>query len=264
MFSDQEKLALVKASPEAVAQHDKTAWLNLFTTDALVNDPVGSKPHVGHAQIGRFYDSFIAPNKITFAPEHDTVCGDTVVRDLTIVTILLTGLTVPVATHIRYELKEEAGQLKIHRLYAHWQLTPMVLKTLGSGFIGLRSYAKLSVRMLKCQGLGGVMGFMRGFSGGGRRRRKTAENFLSRLAQADVATVQALLAPNAELQNPPGITQPLSELAGHMRGLTWRKVIAGGGKVTASVELAGVHGVVLLEMNRGKQITHVVSYWPNS
>jgi len=101
MFSDQEKLALVKASPEAVAQHDKTAWLNLFTTDALVNDPVGSKPHVGHAQIGRFYDSFIAPNKITFAPEHDTVCGDTVVRDLTIVTILLTGLTVPVATHIR-------------------------------------------------------------------------------------------------------------------------------------------------------------------
>lgn len=260
MFSDADKLALVKASPQAVAVHDKAAWLDLFSHDALVNDPVGSAPHTSHTAISRFYDSFIAPNDIRFDADQDIVCGMTVVRDLTIVTRLPTGLEAPVATHICYELKQENDQLKIHRLYAHWELMPMVLNTLSAGFIGLRSYVKLSVRMVQCQGVGGVLGFMRGFLGGGRGRRKKAENFLSRLAQNDAAGAKAMLAADAVLISAPDTNMAVEQLAAEMQGMRWHKVLAGGDRVTASIRHQDKPGVMLMVMNRQKRITQVVLY----
>ena len=39
--TDQALLDVVNASPEAVAQHDKTAWLDLFAASGVVEDPVG-------------------------------------------------------------------------------------------------------------------------------------------------------------------------------------------------------------------------------
>ena len=56
-----ELLAAVEASPRATAGHDKSAWVGLFADDGRVEDPVGSRPHIGHAEIGRFYDTFIGP-----------------------------------------------------------------------------------------------------------------------------------------------------------------------------------------------------------
>ena len=61
-----ELLAAVGRSPAAVAVHDRAAWVGLFSDGARVNDPVGSRPHVGRAAIEKFYDTFIAPNTITF------------------------------------------------------------------------------------------------------------------------------------------------------------------------------------------------------
>lgn len=260
MFSDADKLALVKASPQAVAEHDKAAWLNLFSYDALVNDPVGSAPHTGHAAISRFYDSFIAPNDIRFDADQDVVCGMTVVRDLTIVTRLPTGLEAAVATHICYELTQENEQLKIHRLYAHWELMPMVLNTLSAGFIGLRSYVKLSVRMIQCQGVSGVMGFMRGFLGGGRGRRKKGEEFLSRLAQDNAPGAKAMLSAGAVLISAPGTHISVEQLSADMQGMRWHKVLAGGDRITASIRHKNRSGVMLMVMNRQKQITQVVLY----
>ncbi len=43
---------------------------------------MGSRPHVGHAEIGRFYDTFIGPRDITFHRDLDIVFGTVVLRDL--------------------------------------------------------------------------------------------------------------------------------------------------------------------------------------
>lgn len=57
----QQLLAAVERSPQAAAEHDRAAWVALFTPDGRIEDPVGSRPHLGRTQIGRFYDTFIAP-----------------------------------------------------------------------------------------------------------------------------------------------------------------------------------------------------------
>jgi hypothetical protein len=39
----------VMKSPAAVAAHDKAAWLSIFAELSVVEDPVGSKPHINGA-----------------------------------------------------------------------------------------------------------------------------------------------------------------------------------------------------------------------
>src|SRR5690349_8133285 len=118
MSSDPERLvAYVAQSPKLCAAHDRAGWVGLFAADAEVNDPIGSRPHAGREAIERFYDTFIAPNHLSFAVEHDVVCGMTVMRDLDIRTTMSTGLQLSVPMHLRYELVEQQGELKIRRLY---------------------------------------------------------------------------------------------------------------------------------------------------
>ena len=75
-------LAAVERSPQAAAARDRAAWVGLFTADGRIEDPVGSRPHVGHAQIGRFYDTFIGPRDIEFHRDLDIVSVPVVLRDL--------------------------------------------------------------------------------------------------------------------------------------------------------------------------------------
>ena len=75
-------LAAVERSPQAVSAHDRDGWVQVFTQDGRVEDPVGSSPHIGHDEIYRFYDTFIGPRGITFHRDVDIVSGDTVLRDL--------------------------------------------------------------------------------------------------------------------------------------------------------------------------------------
>ncbi|HEY9303078.1 MAG TPA: ketosteroid isomerase family protein, partial [Mycobacterium sp.] len=75
-------LAAVERSPHAAAAHDRAGWVGLFTPDGRVEDPVGSRPHVGPSEIGRFYDTFIGPRDIAFHRDLDVVVGPSVVRDL--------------------------------------------------------------------------------------------------------------------------------------------------------------------------------------
>ena len=80
---DRERLlAAVERSPQAAAAHDRAGWVALFTDDGRVEDPVGSRPHVGREQIGRFYDTFIGPRDIKFHRDLDIVFGTVVLRDL--------------------------------------------------------------------------------------------------------------------------------------------------------------------------------------
>lgn len=260
MSSNRDLIAVVDASPAAVAVHDKAAWMGLFARGGEVNDPVGSRPHRGESAISRFYDTFIAPNDIRFEVDHDVVCGMTVVRDLVIKTRMPTGLAVDVPTHIRYELVEEHGQLRIRGLYAHWELMPMVLGTLKSGLKGLLTYARLSVRMLACQGVGGVLGFMRGFAGIGRDGKRRAQALLTALSRGDMADAGSLLAPGAILELPAGSVVPLADGGCRLQGLSWTKGIAAGRGVTATVRVGPARGVALMEFDGQRRIHRIRFY----
>ena len=62
----EELIAAVEQSPRAAAAHDRPVGWAFSPTDGFVEDPVGAGRHVGHTQIGRFYDTFIGPRQITF------------------------------------------------------------------------------------------------------------------------------------------------------------------------------------------------------
>lgn len=259
-WSEKKMLACIQRSPDTVAVHDKETWLSLFSSDGLVNDPVGSKPHQGRDEIDRFYETFIAPNAIRFDVKQDAVCGDTVVRDLIIETRMSTGLRVDVPTHIRYELVEEEGELKVNRLYAHWELAPMVLQTLKSGLKGLVTYTKLSAHMIACQGIGGVLGFMRGFLGVGKRGKRRAENLFTALMQADAVRARAMLASDADVQCGSKNGCALAQLIEVIKGMRWTKVIAAGRSVTATIRIGDRHGLILLVFDRRYRVEQLRVY----
>src|ERR671921_176763 len=110
-FTRADLLATAERSPAAAGARDKKAWVGLFTSNGCVEDPVGSTPHRGVGAIGRFYDTFIGPRDIRYHPDADIVVGPTVVRDGELEVTMASTLTLRVPVYIRYDLKEEGGEL---------------------------------------------------------------------------------------------------------------------------------------------------------
>jgi SnoaL-like domain len=242
-------LAYVAQSPKLCAAHDRAGWIGLFATDGEVNDPVGSRPHRGWEAIERFYDTFIAPNALSFAVEHDVVCGMSVMRDLNILSVMSTGLRVTVPMHLRYDLVEEHG-LKIARIGAHWELPAMLAQQLGS-LNGWRTSLQLTPRLLAHQGIGGLIGFMRGLGGHGRTGKATASTFLAALAAKNARAAAAFVDENCAIEVPLGTQVGLPELAAGVRGLEWRKLIGAGAYASATIHLNGQRGVALFRFDHG-------------
>lgn len=252
--------ACVRASPEAVAAHDRAAWLGLFSEDAEIHDPVGSRPHAGPDAIARFYDTFIAPNDIRFEVTHELACGDTVVRDVVIQTCMATGMTVAVPAHIRYELTEQEGTLRVRRLCAHWELPQMIGESMRAGIKGMRSHAALSGHMLRHQGLGGVIGFMRAFRGVGRRGKAKAEGCLRALRDGHRGGLQRCLGEPCRIALPGQSDASAQELATQLGGLFWEKLIAAGDCVTATISIGGRRGIALFRFGGPRHIEQLRIY----
>ena len=255
-FTPDQLLAAAKASPAAVAAHDRQGWVDLFASDGEVNDPVGSKPHRGRAAIERFYDTFIAPNTIVFHVDHDIVCGMSVIRDLAIETIMSTGATLSVPMHLRYDLAHENGTLKIHRLYAHWELAPMVAQMLGLGLKGLWTSTKLGIQMMQHLGLGGALGFSQGFRGIGASGKQRVEAFHTAIGSGASVNAKAQLSPDATLEWPSNRRCSFDDFVKKAAGAQWRKLLAAGEVVSASFTLvdAKTHGVALFEFSRADRL----------
>lgn len=131
---DRERLlAAVERSPQAAAAHDRAGWVGLFTGDGRVEDPVGSRPHVGHEQIGRFYDTFIGPRDIKFHRDLDIVVGTTVLRDLELEVAMGAAVTMYIPAFLRYDLREANGEWLIGELRAYWELPAMMAQFLRTG-----------------------------------------------------------------------------------------------------------------------------------
>ena len=77
---------LGQASMTAVEANDRGAWLDLFSADAVVEDPVGpsmfdpeGRGHRGPEGIAAFYDNVIGVNEsIRFTIRQSFLCGDEV------------------------------------------------------------------------------------------------------------------------------------------------------------------------------------------
>ncbi|WOC13326.1 nuclear transport factor 2 family protein [Gordonia sp. MP11Mi] len=244
MPTRQELLAAVNASPAAVAEHDKDRWLSLFAPSAIVNDPVGSAPHRGSAQLSRFYDTFIAPNEISFQVNHDIVCGSNVLRDATLEIEMSDRVTLFVPVHLRYAMTADA---RIDGLYAHWELAPMVGQLIGKGLPAAAVSRRLTVGLLRNQRLVGTAGFARGFVGVGARAKRRATELLTALAAGDAADAGAAFAGSAALRFGEDDAQSAAEFSEHLAGWRVGKTIAAGHTVTATLTDGQSYALAMLE-----------------
>ena len=278
-FSSAQCLALAEQSPQAVAEHDKDAWLDLFAWYNLVEDPVGSAPHVGgiydqrqgyrgRGRLERFYETFIAPNSIRFEVHQDIVCGLHVMRDITIVITMSPDVMVRVPVHLLYELTPEEGRLKIFRLAAHWELWPMLRQQMSTGLPFLKVGWASGARMMRYQGMSGIGGFMRGLSSVGIRGKGQVNRFAQYFNSRDTSAMQGLFSRLAAGVNFPVSSATLSPAECIAQGgtMSFSKVLAAGNVVSVTVDYrkGGTQypGVALFELNK-KSLEIVASsfYW---
>jgi hypothetical protein len=278
-FSEAERLALVEQSPAAVAAHDKPAWLALFARYNLVEDPVGSSPHMGgiydrrtgyrgRGSLSRFYDTFIAPNAVCFHVDCDSACGLHVMRDLTLEITMSPQIVVRVPMHLLYELTIEDGQLKVFRLAAHWELWPMLKQQMASGWPFAQVGVASAARMLRYLGVSGMAGFMRALSSVGDAGKERITRFSRYFNAADPVTLAGLFArPEMEIAFPhAGRRLSIAALAGEGGEMSFTKVLAAGNVVSATMNYRkdGSHfqGVALFELDRHSlKIVGLTFYW---
>ena len=279
LFSDADCLALVQRSPAAVAAHDRQAWLALFARYNLVEDPVGSAPHIGgifdarsgyrsNAHLQRFYQTFIAPNAIRFEVDRDIVCGLHVVRDLTIEITMAPGVVVRVPVHLLYELTVEDDALKIFRLAAHWELWPMLRQQFASGWPMLQVGGASTLRMLRHQGIIGTAGFMRALSSVGEAGKRQIIRFAQYFNAGNAAALQSLFAaPGTRIAFPCGQPEVTpAECTAEGGEIRLGKLLAAGNLVSATVDYnrADKHcrGVAFFELDKRRlRIVTASFYW---
>ncbi|NEW41013.1 hypothetical protein GV794_06215 [Nocardia cyriacigeorgica] len=257
--SGKSLLAAVQASPRAVAAHDRQAWVGLFTPDATVRDPVGARPHIGRDAIERFYDTFIAPNTIEFRVEHDFTGPAVIFRDLTIQTTMSTGARVLVPMHLRYDLAEADGTLRIIHLAAHWELPAMVAQLLRTGTPGFGAGLKLGAALVRNQGPAGAAGMARGFTGVGRSGKRVATELFRAASSGDTAHVRRLLGAGTVIECPAGTVVSADEFTEWAApGLRAGKMLAAGRTVTTSVERDGAPALIALDFAPDAPRIHTV------
>jgi transport factor 2 (NTF2)-like protein len=255
-------LAAVERSPQAAAAHDRPAWVGLFTANGRIHDPVGSRPHVGHQQIGRFFDTFIGPRDITFHRDLDLVLGTVVLRDLELEVTMGSSVTMRIPAILRYDLHEANAQWRIAELQAFWELPAMMLQFLGTGPGAVRPALQLSRGLLANQGLRGTAGFMAGFRRAGARHKRLLEAFVCAAARGDESAARQAVAPSAAMTS--GDNDPLgvAQLVELLRGARLTKMIGAGPTVVASLSSDRGRGIVFADAGRRAESIDRIRYFP--
>jgi hypothetical protein len=255
---DAELLAVVERSPTATDAHDRAGWIGLFAADGCVEDPYGSRPHVGQENIARFYDTFIAPRRIVFHRDVDVAVDAAVVRDLTLEIAMGREVTLNVPMHLRYDLRRLDGDWEIERLRAHWELPTMVAQMLRRGCKALPVSARLGAELLRNQGLGGTAGFISGFRRPSRRQKRCVEAFLDAAVTGDEVSSRRTMSGGASVSVGEQTAISVGQFVDRVRGGRWFKMIAAGDTVSASVDTPSGRGVVFCEVVRTtRSITRV-------
>ena len=136
-MSDEHPARLAsKNSLRAVQAKDREAWLDLFATDAVIEDPVGVSPidpagkgHRGREAIGRFWDKQIAPVTIHFEVRESYAGGDECANVGTITIGMANGMKSRVDGVFVYRVND-AGKLVSMR--AFWEFDRMLASMTAS------------------------------------------------------------------------------------------------------------------------------------
>ena len=242
-------LAAVERSPAAAAAHDRQGWVGLFTEDGRVEDPVGSRPHTGPAEIGRFYDTFIGPRDIAFHRDLDIVYGSSVIRDLELEVAMGSAVTMTIPAFLRYDLRQVEGDWQIAVLRAFWELPAMVLQFLGNGVSALPAGVALSRGLIRNQRVRGTAGFAAGFRRAGSRQKALVDTFVNAVGGGDRFAALQALSSGATIAFGDE-TADIAELIGRCSGATATKLIAAGTTVAASVASGQRRGVLFADVAR--------------
>jgi len=218
---DRDKLyELVKRSPELVDKHDREGWLALFSSSAVVEDPVGAGWNCkgrdwrgGCDALTRFYDIFIGPNDIKFTVNQDIVMGNEVVRDVLIHTRLPNGAVSEVAAYLIYRGMEEGGEVKLAGLQAHWDFKGSAISLLrNNGMKGVVASAAQFWKMFRIQGLNRVVEYMGAMYKGIFKKGIVAVNSFAAVVNAgDEARLARLFEADAKIEFPAGKKMPASD-----------------------------------------------------
>ena len=257
-------LAAVERSPQAAAAHDRAGWVGLFTTDGQIEDPVGSRRHVGPAEISRFYDTFIGPRDIAFHRDLDVVRGPTVVRDLDLEVVMGAAVTMTIPAFLRYDLREVNGEWNIAKLCAYWELPSMMLQFLRNGVSAVPATIQLSQGLIRNQRLRGTAGFAAGFRRVGSRRKELVDTFVAALGAGDKLAAQRALSSDAAMTFGDGETAEIAALVARCPGATASKLIAAGSTVAASITSQHGRGVMFADVARRRNEIPRVRYFPAS
>jgi ketosteroid isomerase-like protein len=195
-------LSTVARSPTCVAAHDRAGWLDLFTDDAVVEDPVGSAPAPkAGGVLGRFFDTFIAPHDIRFEILHDHVLGNDVFRDAIIHTRVRDGVEVKVEAYLLYQVEARDGALRVRRMAAYWTLARMTSIAMGMGPRAWLAMTGLFARMLRIMGPAWVGAYLESlYRGIGARGKQSAEELAEAVAQRDLLGLRRLFSPGAMIE----------------------------------------------------------------
>jgi Nuclear transport factor 2 (NTF2) domain len=264
-------LAAVERSPQAAAAHDRAGWVGLFTTDGRIEDPVGSRPHVGHGEIGRFYDTFIGPRDIAFHRDLDVVEGTAVIRDLDLEVAMGSagsGVIMTIPAFLRYDLRETNGEWKIAKLRAYWELPSMMWEFLRNGVSAVPATIQLSQGLIRNQRLRGTAGFAAGFRRVGSRGKDLVGTFVDAAGSGDKRTAQRSLSSGAAMTFGDDGAAEIADLVARCPGARAAKLIAAGGTVVASITSQHGRGVLFadvarLKNKRGNEIRRI-RYFPAS
>lgn len=257
-------LAAVERSPEAAAAHDRAGWVGLFTTDGRIEDPVGSRPHVGPTEIGRFYDTFIGPRDIVFHRDLDVVADSAVVRDLDLQVAMGSAVTMVIPAFLSYDLREVNGEWKIATLRAYWELPAMMLQFLRNGPSAVPATIQLSQGLIRNQRLRGTVGFAAGFRRAGSRHKELVRSFVNAIARSDTSAAVRTLSSAATITFGDDEAANVADLAARLPDAGATKLIAAGSTVAASISSAQGRGVMFAEVARRGNEIHRIRYFPTS
>jgi hypothetical protein len=255
-------LTAVERSPEAAAAHDRPGWVGLFTADGRVEDPVGSRPHTGPTEIGRFYDTFIGPRDIAFHRDFDVVRGSSAIRDLTLEVAMGSAVTMTIPAVLRYDLRQVDGEWKIAILRAYWELPAMMLQFLGNGVSALPAAVQLSRGLIRNQRLRGTAGFVAGFRRVGARKKMLVDAFVNAVGRGDRFGALQALSSGATITFGDDEVADIGGLIERCSGATTTKLIAAGPTVAASVASASHRGILFADVARRGSGIQRVHYFP--
>jgi steroid Delta-isomerase len=125
-------------SARYASERKKTAWLELYAEDAIIQDPVGVSPldpsglgHRGREALSRFWDMVIAPGNMTYRIRESYPCADECANVWTLTNRMSGGVEITVDLVSIYKVNPQ-GKLLAMRAYWSYADVEQKLKALIS------------------------------------------------------------------------------------------------------------------------------------